>query len=111
MKLGVREKREPGFEGECASSGCDKIGCAHLVRSRGDAAFEQPFAAQSFGYFVIGVRSSKLGATPITKQPTAVAVGCSKAERTRFELAVELPLRQFSKLLVSATHPPLRELR
>ena len=30
------------------------------------------------------------------------------AERTRFELAVELPLRQFSKLLVSATHPPLR---
>ena len=32
------------------------------------------------------------------------------AERTRFELAVELPLRQFSKLLVSATHPPLRKL-
>ena len=31
------------------------------------------------------------------------------AERTRFELAVELPLRQFSKLLVSATHPPLRK--
>ena len=30
------------------------------------------------------------------------------AERTRFELAVELPLRQFSKLLVSATHPPLQ---
>ena len=81
---------------------------AHLVRSRGVAAFEQPIAAQSFGYFVIGVRSSKLGVTPITKQPTAVAVGCSKAERTRFELAVELPLRQFSKLLVSATHPPLR---
>ena len=30
------------------------------------------------------------------------------AERTRFELAVGLPLRQFSKLLVSATHPPLQ---
>ena len=43
----------------------------HLVRSRGGAAFEQPIAAQSFGYFVIGVRSSKLGVTPITKQPTA----------------------------------------
>ncbi len=32
----------------------------------------------------------------------------SFAERARFELAVEFPLRQFSKLLVSATHPPLR---
>ena len=30
------------------------------------------------------------------------------AERARFELAEELPLRQFSKLVVSATHPPLR---
>ena len=29
------------------------------------------------------------------------------AERTRFELVVGLLLRQFSKLLVSATHPPL----
>ena len=34
---------------------------AHLVRSRGAAAFEQPIAAQSFGYFVIAHRSSKLG--------------------------------------------------
>ena len=32
----------------------------------------------------------------------------SAAERARFELAVGLPLRQFSKLLVSATHPPFR---
>ena len=32
----------------------DKIGCAHLVRSRGGAAFEQPIAAQSFGHFVKG---------------------------------------------------------
>ena len=31
----------------------------HLVRSRGGAAFEQPIAAQSFGYFVIGVRSAQ----------------------------------------------------
>ena len=30
------------------------------------------------------------------------------AERTRFELVVGLLLRQFSKLLVSATHPPFR---
>ena len=30
------------------------------------------------------------------------------AERTRFELVVGLLLRQFSKLLVSATHPPLQ---
>ena len=29
------------------------------------------------------------------------------AERTRFELVVGLLLRQFSKLVVSATHPPL----
>lgn len=27
------------------------------------------------------------------------------AEATRFELVVQLPVRQFSKLLVSATHP------
>ena len=32
----------------------------------------------------------------------------SFAERARFDLAEELPLRQFSKLVVSATHPPLR---
>ena len=30
------------------------------------------------------------------------------AERARFELADRFPHRQFSKLLVSATHPPLR---
>ena len=30
------------------------------------------------------------------------------AERTRFELVVGLLLRQFSKLVVSATHPPLQ---
>ena len=30
------------------------------------------------------------------------------AERGGFEPPVGLPLRQFSKLLVSATHPPLR---
>ena len=106
----VNQPRFFDLECECASSGCDKIHFVHLVRSRGGAAFEQPIAAQSFGCFVIGERSSKLGDTPITKKPTAVAVGCSKAERTRFELAVELPLRQFSKLLVSATHPPLRKL-
>ena len=29
------------------------------------------------------------------------------AERTRFELVVGLLLRQFSKLVVTATHPPL----
>ena len=34
---------------------------AHLVRSRGGAAFEQPIAAQSFGCFVIAHRSSELG--------------------------------------------------
>ena len=27
------------------------------------------------------------------------------SEATRFELVVQLPVRQFSKLLVSATHP------
>ena len=33
------------------------------------------------------------------------------AERTRFELVVGLLLRQFSKLVVSATHPPLHTRR
>ena len=102
---------ESGLAGKEASSGGDKIhslGSRILCAPAGGAAFEQPIGAQSFGYFVIGARSSKLGVTLTTKQPAAVAVGCSKAERTRFELAVELPLRQFSKLLVSATHPPLR---
>ena len=33
------------------------------------------------------------------------------AERAGFEPAVEFPLRQFSKLLLSATQPPLRKLR
>ena len=33
------------------------------------------------------------------------------AEGTRFELVVRLPVRQFSKLLVSATHPPFRKFR
>ncbi len=31
------------------------------------------------------------------------------AEGTRFELVVGLLLRQFSKLVVSATHPPLQK--
>lgn len=31
-----------------------------------------------------------------------------EAEATRFELVVRLPVRQFSKLLVSATHPHFR---
>ncbi len=30
---------------------------------------------------------------------------CVLAEATRFELVVRLPVRQFSKLVVSATHP------
>lgn len=51
---GMREILELGLAGECASGGGDKIGYAHLVRSRGVAAFEQPIASQSFGYFVIG---------------------------------------------------------
>ena len=60
-EMGMRENKELRLEWECASSGCDKIGFAHLVRSRGGAAFEQPIAAQSFGYFVIAHRSSELG--------------------------------------------------
>ena len=36
---------------------------------------------------------------------------CSSAERTRFELVVGLLLRQFSKLVVSATHPSLQCFR
>ena len=35
----------------------------------------------------------------------------SFAVGTRFELVVRLPVRQFSKLLVSATHPPHRKIR
>jgi hypothetical protein len=40
------------------------------------------------------------------KTAAAVLIG-DLAERTRFELVVGLLLRQFSKLVVSATHPPL----
>ena len=32
------------------------------------------------------------------------------AEEGGFEPPVQLPVRQFSKLLVSATHPPFRKL-
>ena len=33
------------------------------------------------------------------------------AEATRFELVVRLPVRQFSKLVVSATHPNFQDFR
>ncbi len=36
------------------------------------------------------------------------AFGAYSAEGTRFELVVGLLLRQFSKLVVSATHPPFQ---
>ena len=36
---------------------------------------------------------------------TNISLSNSTAEATRFELVVRLPVRQFSKLLVSATHP------
>ena len=36
---------------------------------------------------------------------TIISLSNSVAEATRFELVVRLPVRQFSKLLVSATHP------
>ena len=38
----------------------------------------------------------------------SIMVVMKYAERTRFELVVGLLLRQFSKLVVSATHPPLQ---
>ena len=42
------------------------------------------------------------------KNGLQIPVSHYDAERTRFELVVRLPVRQFSKLLVSATHPPLQ---
>ncbi len=39
--------------------------------------------------------------------PPQADIHYQNAERTRFELVVGLLLRQFSKLVVSATHPPL----
>ena len=36
---------------------------------------------------------------------TIISLATLTAEATRFELVVRLPVRQFSKLLVSATHP------
>ena len=42
---------------------------------------------------------------PLPVEAAAFSVG---AEGTRFELVVGLLLRQFSKLVVSATHPPFR---
>ncbi len=40
-----------------------------------------------------------------TKKRNRISVSLL-AVRTRFELVVRLPVRQFSKLVVSATHPP-----
>ena len=43
----------------------------------------------------------------LQKKPAEIQQVFEGAERTRFELVVGLLLRQFSKLVVSATHPPL----
>ncbi len=50
---------------------------------------------------------TKKSATYLRKLLILIAFRTS-AERARFELADRFPHRQFSKLLVSATHPPLR---
>ena len=42
-------------------------GKALLAHYRVDAAFEQPIALQSLSCFIMGVRSSQLGTTHITK--------------------------------------------
>ena len=54
--------------------------------------------------------NQKLEDHPKIKTPNLLIIsqlGVFFAERTRFELVVGLLLRQFSKLVVSATHPPL----
>ena len=73
--------------------------------------------ASDYARPAIGARS---GLTPVrlcpcrankTKSCKSVACrifDCTLAERTRFELVVGILLRQFSKLVVSATHPPLQ---
>ena len=52
--------------------------------------------------------SDSSGESDKTKIPQELAFLRVFAERTRFELVVGLLLRQFSKLVVSATHPPLQ---
>jgi hypothetical protein len=56
--LGALEWKEVGFVQD---------GEALLAHYRGDVAFEQPIALQSPGCFIMGVRSSQLGTTHITK--------------------------------------------
>ena len=62
----------------------DKIHFVHLARSRGGTAFEQPIACAIFRLFCYAVALEQARCTHITKQPATYAVGCSKAERTRF---------------------------
>lgn len=60
-------------------------------------------------YTVLQTVASPLGHGTIKKEviPQGVVLPFM-AVRTRFELVVGLLLRQFSKLVVSATHPPFR---
>ena len=57
-----------------------------------------------------GGRCSKLrsGSNPLVLIPHDQLRSKIKAEGAGFEPAVQLPVRQFSKLVVSATHPSLR---
>jgi hypothetical protein len=65
---------------------------------------------RSAGYFVFSRTLSKqaLNGSPENKKPTVLRLVCiGFAERGGFEPPVQLPVRQFSKLVVSATHPSL----
>ena len=82
--------------------------CA-LPRGRCQAEKPRPDEG-ALSFFCWRPFASGLAWTPIKKRLRLTSQPfLGLAERTRFELAVELPLRQFSKLLVSATHPPLRK--
>ena len=66
----------------------------------------------SLSLFLRGATRNRTGDTrifsPLLYQlsyGTIISLSNSAAEATRFELVVRLPVRQFSKLLVSATHP------
>ena len=89
-------------------------GSEWTVKKDGDKISSIYFASDSRFSSSLSTRSTHLQKTtnPPKRQKSCKSMICSSfAERTRFELVVGLLLRQFSKLVVSATHPSLQYFR
>ena len=100
------------LECECASSGATRLAAPILCAPAGPQPSRETAPCEgALSFFCWRPFASELAWVPTKKRLRLSSQPfLGLAERTRFELAVELPLRQFSKLLVSATHPPLRKL-